>query len=248
MPFNHQKKLIIVGANSTLGKAAACFFHDKYDLLLLDFDLKKLKHTQTTCCPRASILKFDITSTIHLVGLVSYLKRRGGYDFILNFLHLPEEENNIDLVYKVNLRGTKNLLNYLYPLAAPGSLIINISAATTTFPAIESDLIALLSDPLNQDFITRISAQTKSVKEAYLNATIGTLILTKRDFSKWELKKTSLYAMIHSLGVINYTPLVTERFLTLIINIFEKETLLTNGAIFSFNNDNQSLSEVVKQS
>ena len=89
MPLTHQKRLIIVGANSALGKAAACFFHDKYDLLLLDFDLKKLKHTQQTCCPRASILKFDITTTIHLVGLVSYLKRRGSYDFILNFLNYP---------------------------------------------------------------------------------------------------------------------------------------------------------------
>lgn len=246
MPINHQKKLIIVGANSALGKAAACFFSENYDLILLDFDLKKLKHTQQTCCPRASILKFDVTSTIHLVGLVSYLERRGGYDIILNFLHLPEEENNISLVYKVNLRGTKNLLNYVYPLASAGSKIINISSATQTFPSVDQHLIALLSDPLNQDFIPKVVAETSSVKEAFLYATIGNLISIKRDYAKWELKKSSLYALIHTLNPQSEAPSTIEEFFKSLLIILNDSETVANGAILSFSNETLSLSEVKK--
>ena len=113
-------------------------------------------------------------------------------------------------------------------------------------PPLDGELYSCLSDPLNHDFIPRVVPQTKSVKEAYLNATIGTLILTRRDFAKWELKKSDLYAITHSLSAISYNQSVTETFLGLIINILEKQTLLDNGALLSFNNDTLSLSEVTK--
>jgi len=198
-----KKKMIIVGANSLAGQKAASYFCHAYDCLLLDFNVSKLKATQKTYAPNATILPFDITSTVHLVGLVAYLKRRGNFDYVLNFLDYPEEDDNIALVYKINLLGTKQLHNYLFPLIAPHGIIINISRLAPPLPPVAPDIFLLLNDPLQHMFVSKISAATTSLNEAFTYATYGVCLATKRDIQKWELKAARILTLLHDIGEAN---------------------------------------------
>ncbi len=199
MSMTPKKKMIIVGANSSAGQKAASYFCHEYDCLLLDFNASKLKATQKKYAPNATILPFDITSTVHLVGLVTYLKRRGSFDYVLNLLDYPEEDDNVALVYKVNLLGTKQLHNYLYPLIAQDGIIINISSITPPLLPLAPDTFLLLNDPLQNTFVTQITAQTTSIHEAFVYATYGVCLATERDIQKWELKAARILTILHDV-------------------------------------------------
>lgn len=191
--------MIIVGANSVAGQKAAAYFDTKYGCLLLDFDFSKLKDVQKTFAPHSSILKFDITSTVDLVGLVAYLRRRNHFHYVLNFLSLPSDETNIPLIYKVNLIGTKMLLNYLYPLILPQGAIINISDLGASLTPIPADVFPLLDDPLAQTFIHQITPLSPTPAVAYFYASCGLCSVVTRDNEKWGLKKAHTLTLFHNI-------------------------------------------------
>lgn len=196
-----KKQMIIVGANCPAGQQAAAYFDTKFDCLLLDFDFAKLKLVQKNYAPSSAILKFDITSTVDLVGLVTYLRAHNHFDYVLNFLSLPTESTNISLIYKVNLIGTKHLLNYLYPLILPFGAIINISDLGANLAPIPANVFPLLDDPLAKTFLQEITPLTSTPKEAYLYASCGLCSVVSRDKEKWGLKKAHTLTLFHNVDM-----------------------------------------------
>lgn len=196
-----KKQMIIVGANCPAGQQAAAYFATMFDCLLLDFDFNKLKLVQKKYAPNSEILKFDITSTVDLVGLITYLRARNHFDYVLNFLSLPTDVTNIPLIYKVNLIGTKQLLNYLYPLILPFGAIINISDLGAHLAPIPANVFPLLDDPLAKTFLQEITLLTPTPQEAYLYASCGLCSVVSRDKEKWGLKKAHTLTLFHNVDL-----------------------------------------------
>lgn len=201
MGYTKRKQMIIVGATTPLGSRAARYYSQSYDCLLLDFDITKLKAVCAKCSAATTYLKFDVTSTVDLVGLVSFLRRRYHFDYALNFLGMPQDATNIALIYKVNLLGTKRLLNYLYPVILPEGAIISISDLGAHLTPISPDVYLLLDDPFAKDFLPKISALSPSPEAAYLFASCGLSNVVHRDNEKWGLKNAHTCAVFHDVTI-----------------------------------------------
>lgn len=194
--MENQKELVIItGAAGHLGQTMIHAFGENYDLLLVDIDLRKLEKLNELNHKRFSILKVDITSTIDLAKLSSYIKARGGFKYLIHLARVGPEVLDIASIYKVNLIGTRNLFNYLYPLIRPKGVMINIGASSSFLTPIPQMVFSLLSDPFNQKFLDNITPLTPTPKDAYWWSRYAAACLFKNDTMKWQLKEARIVSI-----------------------------------------------------
>lgn len=201
------KELIIVtGATGGMGYEAAKHFHKDFDLLLLDIDINKLEVVSKELGNQA-YLKFDITKEENINALVDYLKTNGKFKHLLHFAGVSESMGNSELIYKINLVGTKNLLDAIYDYIKPGGVILNTSSITAYQTPMPIEALPFLLEPLKDDFITNILKYTKTTGDAYGFSKRGVLELTKNEVVKWGLKGVRIVSI--SPGAIK-TPMVAK--------------------------------------
>lgn len=203
MAENNKKVLIITGAISSFGKLAASYFKHDYNLILVDKDSRKLMAVRKLYAPHATVLRFDITRTVDQVALVSLIRRKGGFDYLLHFAKKGPETRDITEIYKVNILGTKHLFNYLYPLIKPNGAIINISASRAHLTPIPADVFPLLNDPLRKNFLNEIVPLTKTPLLAYGWSKFSMACLCKQESGKWGLKRARIINLFPDLANIN---------------------------------------------
>mgnify|MGYP000850977096 CR=1 FL=1 len=230
----NKKLMIISGATSTLGKLAIEKYRNIFDLLLLDIEINKLKKVQSQLAPNASILGFDITSTVSQSNLNKTLQKRDGFDYFLHFSEVGPDVLDISYIYKVNLIGTRVLFNTLYPHIHKDGVVINLSATSAYLTPIPAGVFPLLNDPLRKTFLDEIVPLTKDAALAYGWAKFGAACFTKRDSGKWGLKKASLINIFpdhtKSLNIANMSENCKELYQALQYNTgvpLSKEHLLT---------------------
>lgn len=195
MEKRSRKVLVITGAASGLGLAAARFFARDYQVILLDKNVEKLREIKKELGETARILKFDITSSVDHANLRSCLKEHDGFSSLLHFAGISESMGTSEEIYKVNLIGTKILLDNLYPFIDERGVIILVSSITAYSTPIDPSLFPLLIDPLAKNFLPNIMSKTSSPRVAYGWSKRGVMMLAKQEASKWGLKNARIVSI-----------------------------------------------------
>ncbi|NLN51043.1 MAG: SDR family oxidoreductase [Acholeplasmataceae bacterium] len=198
---------IITGATGGMGLDAAKHFAGKGKLLLLDVSIDRLNAVKSELTGEIDVLKFDITLDQDLDKLVEYVKKQGGFKHLLHFAGVSESMQNSELIYKINLIGTKRLLAALYDYAQKGgSLTLTASITAHTTPA-SKDIIELLKEPTKEDFLPKILPLTENTSIAYGWSKLGVSQIPKLEVSKWGQKDVRINSI--SPGAIK-TPMVEK--------------------------------------
>ncbi len=186
---------IITGATGGMGYEAARHFSKVGKLLLLDLSMDALKEVEKELGADADSIKFDITNSKNIEEVVSYVKKQGGFKYLLHFAGVSESMGNSELIYKINLIGTKNLLDTLYGYILPGGVVLNTSSMTAYLTPITAEVEALVKAPLKEDFLANVLKHTQVTNQAYGWSKKGVLELTKAEGMKWGQKKCRIVSI-----------------------------------------------------
>ncbi|HOA63346.1 MAG TPA: SDR family oxidoreductase [Bacilli bacterium] len=199
--------ILITGATGGMGYEAALHFGKDSRLLLLDVDEEKLKNLQKEIGPHASYIKFDITKGEDIEKVKTFVEQAGGFKHLIHFAGVSESMGNSELIYKINLIGTKVLLNALYDLIVPGGVVINTSSITAHMTPLVEGVDKLLKDPLAEDFLPNILKLTETTNQAYGWSKLGVVELSKIEAMRWGKKHARIVSI--SPGAIR-TPMVEK--------------------------------------
>ncbi len=250
--------MIITGATSRLGLLAIKRFGEEYELLLLDKSLPELRRIKRIYATDASILRFDITSTVSLSDLHKTLQKLGGFDYLIHFSKVGRDTLDIPYIYKVNLIGTKKLFNTVYPHILKNGIVINLSTSRAYLTPIPPVVFPLLNDPLRKTFLDEIMPHTPDAALAYEWSKFGSACFCKRDSGRWGLKEAALINIfpaasslqskldeakdcIEALKILKEEksdPLSDTELLTFINNILTRKLEPLNGANIIFKDAN----------
>lgn len=186
---------IITGATGGMGYEAARHFSKYGNLLLLDLSMERLKEVEKEFEANAVSIQFDITNNKNIEEVVKYVKTQGGFKYLLHFAGVSESMGNSELIYKINLIGTKNLLDALYGYILPGGVVINTASITAHLTPVTAEVLDLLKEPLKDDFLSNVLKHTKVTTQAYGWSKKGVLELTEAEGMKWGLKKSRILSI-----------------------------------------------------
>src|SRR5690554_308605 len=199
---------VITGATGGMGYEAAKYFITKGDVLLLDLDLNKLKEVKNELGNNASYLKFDITNNDDINNVKEFVKEKGGFKYLLHFAGVSESMGNSELIYKINIIGSINLLNALYDYVKPGGVVLNTSSITAYQTPYTNEVLEVLNNASNDDFLNKILPLTNTTGEAYGWSKRALLNYTEQSVSKWGLKDARILSI--SPGAIKTTMVEKE--------------------------------------
>lgn len=198
---------IITGATGGMGHESALHFSKRGKVLLLDLSLEALYKLKDEIKTECDVLKFDITNDKDIKQVTKYVKDHGGFKYLLHYAGVSESMGNSELIYKINLIGTKKLLDALYDYIVPGGVIINTSSMTGHLNPTTPELDKLLADPRSENFLPEMLKITPSPSLAYGWSKNGLMALTRREVGKWASKKARILSI--SPGAIK-TPMVEK--------------------------------------
>ncbi len=199
--------IVITGATGGMGYEAALHFSKNAKLLLLDIDEAKLEHVAAEIGNHAQYQKFDITDNNDIQNIIGWIKKEGGFKHLLHFAGVSESMSNSELIYKINLIGSKLLMDALYDHILPGGVIINTSSITAhTTPLLEG-VADLVKNPLDENFLDKILKLTDNTGQAYGWSKYGIMEISKQEGMKWGKKSARIISI--SPGAIK-TPMVAK--------------------------------------
>lgn len=196
---------IITGATGGMGLEAVKHFYGKGRLLLLDISLDKLNNLKNEMPNSVDVLKFDITNNDDLLNLSNYLKNNGGFKYLLHFAGVSESIGNSELIYRINLLGTLNLLDAVYDYVNNDGVIVNTASMTGYLVPTTDESLNVLQKVRDVNFIEKIVKLTKDPNVAYGWSKKGVIELVKAEVSKWGEKQARILSI--SPGAI-LTPMV----------------------------------------
>lgn len=186
---------IITGATGGMGYEAARHFSKVGKLLLLDLSMDALKDVEKELGGDTDSIEFDVTNSSNINEVVSYVKKLGGFKYLLHFAGVSESMGNSELIYKINLIGTKNLLDALYEHILPGGVVLNTSSMTAYLTPITDEVVSLVKEPLREDFLANVLKHTKVTNQAYGWSKKGVVELTKAEGMKWGQKNSRIVSI-----------------------------------------------------
>jgi len=177
---------VITGAAGGMGRAAAFRFKEKGDLLLLDVSKNSLESFRDELGDGTEILPFDITKSEDIEKAAKIVSEHGSFKGLLHFAGVSESMSSASKIIEINLVGTKKLLDAFYPLAANGSVVVNISSMAAFLSPSSPEIIAELKKILEPGFSEKIAAMGKgNTTAAYGWSKLGVMNLTVDEAARW---------------------------------------------------------------
>ena len=198
---------LITGATGGMGYEAAKHFITKGEVLLLDINEDLLIKVKNELGDNASYLKFDITNQNDIDAVVNFVKKKKGFKYLLHFAGVSESMGNSELIYKINIVGSINLLNQLYDYILPNGAVINTSSITAHQTPFSNEVGEILANPSDPDFLNKILPLTETTSQAYGWSKRALLNFNEASVSKFGLKQARIISI--SPGAIK-TPMVEK--------------------------------------
>jgi len=185
-------------------------------MLLTDVDsspLEKVAAALRSEGMRVEIQVGDITNEQSVTSLAQAAASHGRLAGLAHTAGLaPTQVTEWKRVFEVDLIGTALLLHEFLPHADHGTAAVCIASSSGHFVSPNTDLEAVLAEPLRKDFFERIKPflkQEGSVDEAYAMAKRGVIVLCQAMASSWGERGARIISL--SPGLID-TPAGRQEF------------------------------------
>ena len=204
---------IITGAAGGMGIATAMLFADEYQLVLSDISQERLDALEKLLLQKGvavSTLKGDVSNSSDIQQLVNLASKNGEIKALVHTAGLsPTMDKAGDRIIEVNLIGTDLLLNALAPHMQNGAAAVCVASQAGTFmePQSSPELNALLEEPMQPDFISKLKGHGDEEwfsQYAYSLSKLGVQLLVRKYAGVWGKNNARLISL--SPGAID-TPM-----------------------------------------
>jgi len=216
---------VLTGATGGMGSDYAHNFKHDGILIISDLNQEKLETLKKELDKKdinSEICVCDVSDKNSVNNLVEFTKSLGKFKTLIHMAGLPESNPNTDLIYQVNLIGTKYLMDSFYEICDNSILLLIASMTGHLVP--DSKLYnKTLLDPLNEKFLKKMKFFTQGKgTNAYAFAKKGMIMLVKKEVGKFAEKNTRIITI--SPGAVETPMSSTDASDTSVIETFVKNT------------------------
>ena len=189
-----------------MGRCTAEKLKDNGSLILCDLNKDALDDLANELGNNTRICVGDLTNEDVLNELSNLIKELGNLKGLIHFAGVSETFGDARKIMEINLVGTAKLIEHLSPLISEGTVIINTSSMTAYTTLANEEMLSLLSNPLDNNFLNNIESLINGdLNLAYGLSKKGVMLLSKNQAS--ELGKKGARIISISPGAIK-TPMV----------------------------------------
>jgi NAD(P)-dependent dehydrogenase (short-subunit alcohol dehydrogenase family) len=190
---------VVIGAGSGIGAAVAAQLDSRGPLLVADRSLDAVERLAAHLGGDVTAAACDVTDQAQVDGL---LGRVDGLDALVITAGLSGAQAPARTILDVNLRGTARVLDAAEPLLGTGTVGVCFASASGYRTAEDPALMAVLEDPLADDFYERVEelapdAVTPHV--AYSISKRGVMRLVQRSAFGWGARGARIVSVSPSL-------------------------------------------------
>ena len=196
---------VVTGATGGMGADIAKKITKKGIVVLTDIDAKRLSRLRAELTKKkikSETIVCDVSKKEDIDRLVDLVKDLGKFKAMVHTAGVSESMKDPSTILKINLVGTKMLMDAFYEIA-DDSIFINI-ASMTGHMVPDGFYNKWLVDPTAKGFLGKMKLLASNGTNAYAFSKKGMLLLTEKEVGKWAEKKSRIVSI--SPGAIK-TPL-----------------------------------------
>lgn len=190
---------VVIGAGSGLGAEVARQLAPRGRLLVADRAIDAVDAVAADLGATVEAMPCDVTDVGQITAL---LDAAGDLDAVVVTAGLSGAQADARTIFEVNLRGTAKVLSVAEPRLRSGSVGVCFASASGYRTPEEPALMALLEDPLADDFVARVLALRPELEEphrAYSASKRGVMRLVQRQALAWGRRGARLLSVSPSL-------------------------------------------------
>ena len=190
---------VVIGAGSGLGAEVARQLAARGPLIVADRVADGVDALAAELGGDVSAMVCDVTDAGQIAQV---LGAAGALDALVVTAGLSGAQADSRTIFEVNLRGTARVLDAAEPLARPGSVAVCFASASGYRTAEEPDLMAVLDDPLADDFFDRVFTVQPALTDphlAYSASKRGVMRLVRRRALAWGRRGARLLSLSPSV-------------------------------------------------
>jgi NAD(P)-dependent dehydrogenase (short-subunit alcohol dehydrogenase family) len=190
---------LLIGGASGIGRAVAAQLASRGHLLLVDRSLKSLEPVAAEIGGTVETIACDITDPDQIEALFA---RVDDLQTLVVTAGLSGAQGTANTVLDVNLRGTARVMDAAEPKLRVGSVGVFLASASGYRTPEDPALMAVLEDPLADDFFDRLAAVapgTATSHVAYSASKRGVMRLVKKRAFLWGAKGARILSVSPSL-------------------------------------------------
>jgi len=183
---------VITGGAGGMGEAVARRLGKQGITLLTDVDSSRLEKVAAPLRAEGMRVEVQAGDITNEQSVKSLAQTAASYGKLAGLVHTaglaPTQASTAKRIFEVDLIGTALLLQEFLPFAQQGTVAVCIASSSGYFVPPNTDLEAVLAEPLKADFFERIKPflkQEGSVDEAYAIAKRGVIVLCQAMASAW---------------------------------------------------------------
>lgn len=163
------KKILITGANGGMGRiTAGIALSQGYGLVLADLASTNLSALETEFREQGaevSVHPLDVTRADQVESLVAAIKKLGGVNAIVHTVGVSPNMADWSRIIDIDLISTAKFIEAMRPALQAGGAAVCISSSSAYMAPPDAEIDALLADPLREDLLDTLKAQSGSTLE-----------------------------------------------------------------------------------
>jgi NAD(P)-dependent dehydrogenase (short-subunit alcohol dehydrogenase family) len=190
---------VVIGAGSGLGAEVARQLAERGRLLVADRSTDAVEALAADLGGEVEARACDVTDVAQIEELLAAV---GDLDALVITAGLSGAQADARTIFEVNLRGTAKVLTAAEPHLHPGSVGVCFASASGYRTAEDPALMAVLEDPLADDFMERVFAVNPELERphlAYSASKRGVMRVVQRWALPWGKKGARLLSVSPSL-------------------------------------------------
>jgi NAD(P)-dependent dehydrogenase (short-subunit alcohol dehydrogenase family) len=179
---------VVIGAASGMGIEVAKLLAPRGPLLLVDRDADGVERLAAELGTDVAAAECDITDPAQIDAVVGQIRDAGGLDALVVTAGLAGAMAPGRVIYEVNLRGMERVLRGVDPLVGAGTVGVLFASVSGHRIPERAELMAVIEDPLADDFFDALVAQGIDPDDAQLAYSVskrGVMRLARGRAASW---------------------------------------------------------------